>query len=65
MKAGRIAVQRLNTYLQAGITFNQETTLCGHTILRTINRAKQSGYVIEFRLSKNIPEWYRKWQVGL
>lgn len=137
MKAGRIAVQRLNAYLQAGITFNQETTLCGHTILRTINRAKQSGYVIELhyvgvdssevakqriaervemgghgipdkdvdkryeeslknlhniinlcdlaalydntdsfrrfaiyksgelvRLSKNIPEWYRKWQGG-
>ena len=47
MKAGRIAVQRLNAFLQAGITFNQETTLCGHTIFRTIDRAKQSGYVIE------------------
>lgn len=47
MKAGRIAVQRLNAYLQAGITFNQESTLCGHTIFRTINKAKQSGYIIE------------------
>ena len=47
MKAGRIAVERLNAYLQAGITFNQETTLCGHTILHTIRRAKQSGYGIE------------------
>lgn len=47
MKAGRIAVERLNSYLCEGITFNQETTLCGHTILRTIRRAKQSGYVIE------------------
>ncbi|CCZ60282.1 hypothetical protein [Hungatella hathewayi] len=29
MKAGRIAIERLNSYLQEGITFNQETTLCG------------------------------------
>ena len=47
MKAGRIAVERLNSYLSEGITFNQETTLCGHSILRTIYRAKQLGYVIE------------------
>ena len=47
MKAGKIAIERLNAYLQAGITFNQETTLCGHTILRSIHRAKQSVYVIE------------------
>ena len=47
MKAGRIAIERLNSYLQEGITFNQETTLCGHTILRTIHRAKQLGYGIE------------------
>ena len=43
MKAGRIAIERLNSYLQEGITFNQETTLCGLTILRTIHRAKQLG----------------------
>jgi len=47
MKAGRIAVERLNAYLSAGVTFNQETTLCGHTILRTIKQAKKLGYVIE------------------
>ena len=40
---GRIAVERLNSYLSEGITFNQETTLCGHSILRTIYRAKQLG----------------------
>ena len=43
MKAGRIAIERLNSYIQEGITFNQETTLCGLTILRTIHRAKQLG----------------------
>lgn len=37
----------MNAYLQEGVIFNQETTLCGHTIFRTIHRAKQSGYGIE------------------
>ena len=37
----------MNAYLQEGVTFNQETTLYGHTIFRTIHRAKQSGYGIE------------------
>lgn len=41
-------MERLNFYLQEGGTFNQETTLCRHTILRTIHKAKQSGYGIEF-----------------
>ena len=29
MKAGKLAVQELNRCLSAGISFNQETTLCG------------------------------------
>lgn len=47
MKAGKIAVERLNTYMQEAVTFNQETTLCGHSIMRLIQKAKQMGYVIE------------------
>ncbi|WP_343208488.1 AAA family ATPase [Anaerolentibacter hominis] len=47
MKAGKIAVERLNSYLKKGITFNQETTLCGHTIFHTIRQAKEAHYVIE------------------
>lgn len=47
MKAGKIAVQRLNDYLKQGATFNQETTLCGHSILKTIQKAKAAGYVVE------------------
>ena len=47
MKAGKIAVQRLNEYLRDGVSFNQETTLCGHTILKSIRRAKAEGYIIE------------------
>lgn len=30
MKAGKIAVARLNQYMEDGITFNQETTLCSN-----------------------------------
>lgn len=47
MKAGKIAVKRINEYFSQGISFNQETTLCGHTIFRNIERAKQEGYVVE------------------
>lgn len=47
MRAGKIAVQRLNGYLEQGITFNQETTLCGHSILKTIQKAKTAGYMVE------------------
>lgn len=47
MKAGKIAVQRLNEYFQDGVSFNRETTLCGHTIFKSIQRAKAEGYVIE------------------
>lgn len=47
MKAGKIAVQRINDYFSQGVSFNQETTLCGHSIFRNIKRAKQQGYVVE------------------
>lgn len=47
MKAGKKAVQLLNHYLMEGISFNQETTLCGKSILRNISKAKELGYFIE------------------
>jgi predicted ABC-type ATPase len=47
IKAGKIAVQRYNDYVKQGITFNQETTLCGMSILKNIKQAKENGYVIE------------------
>ena len=46
-KAGKIAVSLLKRYLEEGVTFNQETTLCGHSILNSIAKAKEAGYVIE------------------
>ena len=45
--AGKIAVKNINRYLEEGITFNQETTLCGNSIIRNILKAKEYGYFIE------------------
>lgn len=47
MKAGKKAVKLLNYYLMEGISFNQETTLCGKSIIRNIKKAKERGYFIE------------------
>ncbi len=38
---------RLDDCLSQGITFNQETTLCGRSIIRTIQKARDAGYIIE------------------
>ena len=46
-KAGTIAVQKINQYFCEEITFNQETTLCGNSVLKYIQRAKEQGYVVE------------------
>lgn len=47
MKAGKEAVNRIRDYFEKGCSFNQETTLCGHSIVRNIKKAKELGYVIE------------------
>lgn len=47
IKAGKIAVKLLNKYLNDGVSFNQETTLCGNSIFKTIKEAKARGYIIE------------------
>ena len=46
-KAGKLAVKMIDTYLSEGLTFNQETTLCGNTVLKNIELAKKLGYFIE------------------
>jgi len=46
-KAGKIAVTKISEYMNEGITFNQETTLCGRTIINNIKKAKELGYFIE------------------
>jgi predicted ABC-type ATPase len=44
LRAGKIAVSRIRSYLQARQSFNQETTLCGKSILKNIARACDFGY---------------------
>ena len=46
-KAGMEAVSRIKEYFSKGYSFNQETTLCGRSILRNIKNAKELGYVVE------------------
>ena len=45
--AGKIAVEKISQYMNDGITFNQETTLCGKSIIKNILKAKELGYFIE------------------
>lgn len=47
MQVGKDTVKLLNKYLMEGVSFNQETTLCGKTILKNIIKAKELGYFIE------------------
>ncbi len=46
-KAGKIAVKKMKEYFENGITFNQETTLCGVSSIQNIKLAKSLGYKIE------------------
>lgn len=47
MIAGKIAVKKIAQYFDEGVTFNQETTLCGNSILNYVTKAKKRGYFIE------------------
>ena len=44
--ASRIAIKMRNTCIENGETFNQESTLTGKNILKTINEVKEKGYEI-------------------
>ena len=46
MKAGREALSRLNSFIKQGVSFNQESTLTGQTILRTIEKVKENGFLV-------------------
>lgn len=46
LNAGREAVARINSYIERGISFTQETTLSGVRTEHTIKRAKEAGYYI-------------------
>ena len=47
IKAGKIAINKINDFIESGISFNQEATLCGKGILNNIKKAKNKGYLIE------------------
>lgn len=46
IKAGRAAMDMINNFIEAGLTFHQETTLPGATIIKQIKKAKEYGYTI-------------------
>lgn len=47
IEAGKIAVSQLKECFEKGVTFNQETTLCGKSVIKNIKKAKEKGYIIE------------------
>jgi predicted ABC-type ATPase len=46
-QAGKIVIKQIEDYFSKGISFSQETTLCGKSIVRNIQKAKKLGYYIE------------------
>ena len=57
IKAAKIAINLRNDCLQNGKSFNEETTLTGKTILKTIDKAKELGYELQlFYIGVNNPE---------
>ena len=47
VKAGKMAVLKLLDCFSKEVSFNQETTLCGKSIINNIVKAKSKGYMIE------------------
>ena len=57
IKAAKIAINLRNDCLKYGKSFNEETTLTGKTILKTIDKAKELGYELQlFYIGVNNPE---------
>lgn len=46
IKCAREAVKLINYYMENGISFNQETTLCGKSIIKNLRKAKLCGFYI-------------------
>ena len=45
--AMREAVKRIKYYIENGISFNQETTLTGSSIISNIRKAKNQGFIVK------------------
>lgn len=46
IKAARKVVKLINYYIRNGISFHQETTLSGNSILVNIKKAKEKGFFV-------------------
>ena len=46
IQAGKIALSKINSYINDNISFSQETTLSGHLTLKTIQSSKEKGYTV-------------------
>lgn len=46
IKCAREAVKLINYYIKNNISFNQETTLSGKSIVRNIKKAKEKGFYV-------------------
>ena len=47
MKAGKIGIKLRNETIRQGKSFNEETTLCGKTIIKLFEKLKENGYKID------------------
>ena len=57
LKAAKIAINLRNECFLRGKSLNEETTLTGKTILKTIDRVKELGYELQlFYVGVNSPE---------
>jgi predicted ABC-type ATPase len=46
LQAGKQAISLIQKYIAEGVSFHQETTLAGRTILKTVRQAKAAGFRI-------------------
>ena len=57
LKAGKIAIKLRKDCIEKGLTFNQETTLCGNSILKIINQVNKKGYKVHlYYIGVNSPK---------
>ena len=47
MKAGKTGIKLRNEAIKQGKSFNEETTLCGKTIIKLFEKLKENGYKID------------------
>lgn len=56
IKAGKIAVKLINDYFSKGISFNQETTLCGSSIIKISKKLKVLAMKLNFTMLELIAQ---------